>query len=48
MWTGRPIIEELELRFALSLQMAIMATAVVIFFAIPLGIVSAVKARHLD
>ena len=25
MWTGRPIIEELELRFALSLQVAIMA-----------------------
>jgi len=43
MWTGRPIIEELELRFALSLQVAIMAIAVVIFLAIPLGIISAVK-----
>ena len=43
MWTGRPIIEELDLRFALSLQLAIMCTAVAIFIAIPLGIVSAVK-----
>ena len=43
MWTGQPIIEELELRFALSLQVAIMATAVAILIAIPLGIVSAVK-----
>jgi len=43
MWTGRSIIEELELRFSLSLQLAIMATAVAIFFAVPLGIVSAVK-----
>jgi peptide/nickel transport system permease protein len=43
MWTGKPIIEELELRFALSLQLAIMATVVAIFFAVPLGIISAVK-----
>lgn len=43
MWTGRPIVEELELRFALSLQVALMATAVAILFAVPLGIVSAVK-----
>ena len=43
MWTGRPIIEELELRFALSLQVAIMAIAVSIFLAVPLGIISAVK-----
>ena len=28
MWTGKSIIEELELRFALSLQVAIMATLV--------------------
>jgi peptide/nickel transport system permease protein len=43
MWTGQPVIEELELRFALSLQVAIMATAVSILIAIPLGIISAVK-----
>ena len=43
MWTERPIIEELELRFALSLQVAIMATTVSILIAVPLGIISAIK-----
>lgn len=43
MWTGRPIIEELKLRFALSIQVAIMATLVAVLIAIPLGIISAVK-----
>ena len=43
MWTERPIIEELELRFALSIQLAIMATLVAVLIAIPLGIISAVK-----
>jgi peptide/nickel transport system permease protein len=43
MWTGSPITEEIGLRFELSLQVAIMATAVAIIIAIPLGIISAVK-----
>ena len=43
MSTGRPIIEELELRFALSLQVAIMATIVSLIIALPLGVLSAVK-----
>jgi peptide/nickel transport system permease protein len=43
MWTGRPIIEEVALRFQLSLQIAIMATIVSILIAIPLGTLSAVK-----
>jgi peptide/nickel transport system permease protein len=43
MWTGRPIIEEIGLRFQLSLQVAIMATITAIMIAIPLGIISAVK-----
>jgi len=43
MWTGQPIVEELKLRFALSLQVAIMATTVAILIAIPLGIISAMK-----
>ena len=43
MWTGRPIIEEFDLRFALSLQLAIMATAVAILIAVPLGAISAIK-----
>jgi len=43
MWTGRPIIEEVSLRFQLSLQIAIMATLTAILLAIPLGTISAVK-----
>jgi peptide/nickel transport system permease protein len=43
MWTARPIIEEVGLRFELSLQIAIMATLVSIVIAVPLGIISAVK-----
>jgi peptide/nickel transport system permease protein len=43
MWTGRPIIEEVGLRFELSLQVAIMATVTAILIAIPLGTISAVK-----
>jgi peptide/nickel transport system permease protein len=43
MWTGRPIIEEIGLRFQLSLQVAIMATITAIIMAIPLGTISAVK-----
>ena len=43
MWTNRPIIEEIGLRFQLSLQVAIMATLTAILIAIPLGTISAVK-----
>ncbi|HJL57377.1 MAG TPA: hypothetical protein QF597_07750, partial [Arenicellales bacterium] len=43
MWTGRPIIQELELRFALSLQLAVMATVVTLLIAVPLGIVAALR-----
>ncbi len=43
MWTGAPITEEIKLRFALSLQLAIMATVVATLLAIPLGIIAALK-----
>ena len=43
MWTGSPITEEIRLRFALSLQLALMATIVATLLAIPLGILAAVK-----
>lgn len=43
MWTNRPIIEEIGLRFQLSLQVAIMATLTAILIAIPLGTIAAVK-----
>src|SRR5262250_945715 len=43
MWTGARITEEIRLRFALSLQLAIMATIVAVVLAIPLGVVAALK-----
>jgi peptide/nickel transport system permease protein len=43
MWTGAPISEEIRLRFALSLQLAIMATIIAVVLAIPLGVVAALK-----
>jgi peptide/nickel transport system permease protein len=43
MWSGQPIIDEIGLRFQLSLQVAIMATLTAILIAIPLGTISAVK-----
>jgi len=43
MWTGSPITEEIKLRFALSLQLALMASTVATLLAIPLGILAAVK-----
>ena len=43
MWTGAPIWDEIRLRFALSLQVAIMATIVAVLLALPLGVVAALK-----
>jgi peptide/nickel transport system permease protein len=43
MWTGAPIIEEIKLRAALSFQLAVMATAIAVVLAIPLGVVAALK-----
>jgi peptide/nickel transport system permease protein len=43
MWTGAPISEEIRLRFALSLQLAVMATIVAVCLAIPLGVVAALR-----
>jgi len=43
MWTGSPITEEIRLRFALSLQVAIMATVVATLLAIPLGVLAALR-----
>ena len=43
MWTGAPITEEIKLRFALSLQLALMASTIATLLAIPLGILAAIK-----
>ena len=43
MWTGAPIIEEIKLRATLSFQLAVMATAIAVVLAIPLGVIAALK-----
>jgi peptide/nickel transport system permease protein len=43
MWTGRQISLELEHRFELSLQIAIMATLITVIIAIPLGTIAALR-----
>ena len=43
MWTGAPIWEEIKLRFALSLQVAVMATVIAVLLALPLGVLAALK-----
>src|SRR5947208_15768809 len=43
MWTGAPIWQEIRLRFALSLQVAIMAAVVAVAFSSPLGVLAALK-----
>ena len=43
MCTGAPIGQEIKLRFALSFQVAVMATIVAVLLAIPLGVIAALK-----
>src|SRR6185312_6066619 len=43
MWTGSPIWDEIKLRFALSLQVAVMATIVAVVLAVPLGVLAALR-----
>ncbi len=43
MWTGRPIVHEIGLRFELSLEVALLATITATALAIPLGTISAIK-----
>jgi peptide/nickel transport system permease protein len=41
MWTGRPVIEEVAARFEITFQIALMATLIGCFIAIPLGTMAA-------
>lgn len=43
MWTGRPIIHEVSIRFELTLQLAIMAMILAVILGIPLGMIAALK-----
>jgi peptide/nickel transport system permease protein len=41
LWTGDKVVNEIMIRFPVSLQIAIMATLIAVFIAIPLGTISA-------
>jgi peptide/nickel transport system permease protein len=43
MWTGRPVIEEIAARFAVTLEVAILATIFAVGLSVPLGTISALK-----
>jgi peptide/nickel transport system permease protein len=43
MWTGRPVIEELNNRFQLSLEVALLSTLLATVLAIPLGTLAALR-----
>jgi peptide/nickel transport system permease protein len=43
MWSGKPVINEIATRFPVSLEVAVLATAIAIAIAIPLGTISALK-----
>ena len=43
MWTGASIGSEIQLRFLLSLELAVLATSVAVLIAIPLGVLAALK-----
>lgn len=43
MWTGRPVLYEISIRFQLSLQVGLMATLLSVLLAIPLGTLAALK-----
>src|SRR5712691_11333331 len=47
MWSGQPIAHEIAIRLQFTLQLAVMATGVAVFLAIPLGTLAALKQDNL-
>jgi peptide/nickel transport system permease protein len=43
LWTGHSVVDEIVVRFPLSLELAIIATLLAVLIAIPLGVVAAVR-----
>ena len=43
LWTNQPVIEEIGIRFGISLELAIIATIIATCLAVPLGVIAAVK-----
>jgi len=43
LWTNRPVVEEVQIRFGLSLELALLATILAVALAVPLGVIAAVR-----
>ena len=43
LWTGHSVVDEIEIRLPLSLELAVIATLLAVVIALPLGVVAAVK-----
>jgi len=43
LWTGHSVVEEIQIRLPLSIELAIIATLLAVVIAIPLGVVAAVR-----
>src|SRR6185503_967440 len=43
LWTGHSVVDEIQVRFPLSLELAFIATLLAIAIALPLGVVAAVR-----
>jgi peptide/nickel transport system permease protein len=47
LWTKRPVLEEIQRRLPITLELAVIALAIAIFIALPVGIVAAVRQDSL-
>src|SRR2546430_4473782 len=43
LWTGHSVVEEIQIRLPLSIELAIIATLLAVLIAIPLGVLAAVR-----
>src|SRR5438309_3291059 len=43
LWTGHPVVEEIQIRLPLSIELAILATLFAVAIAVPLGMLAAVR-----
>lgn len=43
MWSGEPVLSEIARRFPLTLQLALMTTAITVVIAIPVGVICAIR-----
>jgi len=43
LWTGHPVVEEIQIRLPLSIELTVLATLLAVTIAIPLGVLAAVR-----